>query len=173
MNRWIISDLHFNHNNIIKYCNRPFENVDEMNTKIISNWNSIVGKDDIVYNLGDFGFGSKEEIKKLRAQLHGQQFLILGNHDNHPMQWYYDCGFNKVYDKPILIEDFILLSHAPINKLTSNMPFINIYGHVHTNNGMQSMYETGICVCVELTNYYPINLDEMIKKIKEIRGDID
>ena len=57
---FFISDLHFNHENIIKYCNRPFPNVDKMNSSIINNWNSVVSKDDVVYFLGDFMFGPKQ-----------------------------------------------------------------------------------------------------------------
>ena len=52
---FIIADAHLFHKNIINYCGRPFENVEEMNNTIIKNWNRVVGKHDIVYVLGDFG----------------------------------------------------------------------------------------------------------------------
>lgn len=48
MNRYVIADTHFNHANIIGYCNRPFKTVEEMNSKLISNWNNTVAKDDII-----------------------------------------------------------------------------------------------------------------------------
>ncbi len=78
--RYFIADTHFNHENIIKYCNRPFKNSKEMNEYIISKWNSVVTKDDIVYHLGDVGFGSTEELKKLVSSLNGTKILIRGNH---------------------------------------------------------------------------------------------
>ena len=55
---YFIADTHFNHANIIKYCNRTFKNTHEMNEYIIQKWNSVVKKDDTVYHLGDVGFGS-------------------------------------------------------------------------------------------------------------------
>ena len=60
--RYFIADIHFNYENIIKYCNRPFKNTKEMNGYIIEKWNSVVSSNDIVYHLGDVGFGNTEEL---------------------------------------------------------------------------------------------------------------
>ena len=59
---YLSGDLHFNHSNIIKYCNRPFKNVEEMNRVIIDNWNALIKFDDTVYHLGDFAFGNRKTI---------------------------------------------------------------------------------------------------------------
>ena len=59
------SDTHFNHTNIIRFCNRPFKDVTHMNETIIANWNSVVGPDDIIFHLGDFCLGGSAEWKNI------------------------------------------------------------------------------------------------------------
>ena len=51
------SDTHFDHKNIIRYCNRPFSSIEEMNNFLIKRWNATVGPDDTVFHLGDVTFG--------------------------------------------------------------------------------------------------------------------
>lgn len=53
---WFTSDTHFGHNNIMKFCQRPWKTVEEMDNALIQNWNSVVGENDIVFHLGDFAF---------------------------------------------------------------------------------------------------------------------
>ena len=101
---FLISDTHYNHSNVIRYCDRPFKDVYEMNKGIINSWNSVVRNDDICYHLGDFGFGNKEQISEWVRALNGRIRLILGNHDNHPVKWYLDCGFDRVYNKSIIVQ---------------------------------------------------------------------
>lgn len=75
------SDTHFNHTNILQYCNRPFKTVDQMNETIITNWNNVVEPDDVVFHLGDFCLGGAEEWDKILDRLNGRIYLVLGNHD--------------------------------------------------------------------------------------------
>ena len=75
------SDTHLYHGNIIRFCNRPFKDVDMMNETIISNWNNTVGQDDIVFHLGDFCLGGSAEWTKMLDRLNGRIYLIMGNHD--------------------------------------------------------------------------------------------
>ena len=73
------SDTHFFHKNIIKFCQRPFNDMDDMQEKLISNWNNTVPKDGIVFFLGDFAFGNSTEWIKIIKQLNGYIYFILGN----------------------------------------------------------------------------------------------
>ena len=82
MKVFIISDTHFNHANIIKYCNRPFKDTKEMYEAMIKNWNETASNNDIVIHLGDFGLGNKEYIASIIKRLNGKKILIMGNHDN-------------------------------------------------------------------------------------------
>lgn len=157
MSIFFISDTHFFHNNIIGYCNRPFSSVDEMNKALISNWNAVVGKHDLVYHLGDFLIGNKGQTSAIVASLNGSIKLIRGNHDNHSNQWYRDCGFTEVYDTPIIVEQFLVLSHEPMPFIPSPT-MINLYGHVHDSPMFETWGNQCACMCVERHNYTPVNL---------------
>lgn len=156
---YLISDTHFNHKNIIDYEDRPFKDVEEMNKVLIENWNNTISKHDKVYHLGDFGWGNKEEIKRLVSQLSGYITLIKGNHDGHSNNWYNDAGFNDVIEGGMVLEEFILLSHKPLY-VNKHMPYINIHGHLHGNSMSGSQY---INVGVERINYRPIMLDDLLE----------
>lgn len=75
------SDLHFFHANILKYTNRPFNTVDEMNEALIANWNSRVSKSDIVWIIGDFAFADEERVVNVITRLNGEKHFVIGNHD--------------------------------------------------------------------------------------------
>lgn len=80
MEIFFTSDNHFGHINIIRYCNRPFRDAEEMNETMIANWNSLVSEEDVVFNLGDFFF-SEKLISSILPKLNGKIVWILGNHD--------------------------------------------------------------------------------------------
>lgn len=75
--KYFTSDTHFYHGNIIRFCNRPFEDVEMMNETIISNWNNTVGLDDTVFHLGDFCLGGSAEWTKILDRLNGKIYLLF------------------------------------------------------------------------------------------------
>ena len=142
--------------------------VKDMNNEMIKRWNSVVGKNDIVWNLGDFCFGGKENAEKIFPQLNGKINLIMGNHDRHKISWYYDLGFHRVYDRQIIINDFVILSHAPLMFLNNNCPFFNCCGHIHDSSAYQTWTKNSCCVCVERHNYYPVSWKTIKQKHDEL-----
>lgn len=155
---WFTSDTHFSHHNIIQYCNRPFKDTDEMNKVLIQNWNNVVMPDDIVWHLGDFALGDKTKIPEIVQKLHGNIRLVKGNHDNRSNQFYRDCGFKEVYNLPVVFDEFIVLSHAPMPFVPS-LTMINLYGHVHDSPMFETWGNQCACMCVERHNYTPVNIE--------------
>lgn len=161
---WFTADFHFGHNNIISYCNRPFKTTTEMNNILIKNYNKIVGKNDIVYILGDLSFLNTPSTTEIVKHLNGFKFLIKGNHDHKTNAGYRKMGFNEVYDKPIILNDRYILSHEPVfDDEYVDIRFINIYGHLHNNavNEFANKY----CVSVEKTDYKPISLEQINEEV--------
>jgi calcineurin-like phosphoesterase family protein len=77
---WFSADQHFGHQNIIRYCSRPFASVEEMDAELIERWNSLVAADDLVWCLGDFSMSFRRTIA-ISPLLKGRKKLIAGNHD--------------------------------------------------------------------------------------------
>lgn len=80
MNIFFTSDQHFHHKKISEYCNRPFESSEEMDRVLIEMWNKTVGRNDLVYLLGDLTL-HKKSIPLLLRILNGQKIYVIGNHD--------------------------------------------------------------------------------------------
>ncbi len=94
-----LSDLHLYHDNIIGYCSRPFEDVEQMNRHFVFEWNKRVAADDVVVVVGDMSAGLKDrrdEYAELLKSMRGSKVLIRGNHDHEPDDFYLENGFGAV-----------------------------------------------------------------------------
>ena len=115
---YFISDTHFCHKNIIKGCNRPFENVTQMNDAMIANWNRVVGSADEVYMLGDFCYkGTIEQTHEILDLLNGKKHLIIGNHDLYlKKQDFNKSAFTSIshYHELSYLDARFILFHYPI-----------------------------------------------------------
>ena len=169
MSTFLIGDTHFYHANIIKYCDRPFATVAEMNECIIENWNRTVGQLDTVFVLGDFAFCGKNGVIDIGNKLHGKKTLILGNHDDASIKTYYDAGFEFVSKYPILYKDFYVLSHYP-QYIQNNGVYANIFAHVHNNPMYTNFSSRSFCASAERINYTPIDFDEIISKMESVES---
>lgn len=164
---YIIADTHFGDNNIRIYENRPFPDTDEMDREMIRRWNETVGPEDHVYHLGDFCAQGEDRSRELLSMLNGHKYLVIGNHDLSltPQRWR-KIGFEECYDLPVILKDFFILSHYPLY-VNRNMPYANLYGHVHDSPSYQSVSSRSACVSVERTGYAPILLEELRQKMQE------
>ena len=176
-NVFFTSDTHFNHANIIKFCQRPFKDVDEMNETLMMNWNKVVGPDDTVFHLGDFCLGSSIEWTKLLDRLNGKIYLVLGNHDLKNMRQGFINRFEHVAMAMCIQigKNRIHLSHYPYLCFEGGYhnDIWQLFGHVHTrvvNTGfdagrLQYLYPTQLDVGVDNSNYTPLSFDQAARKI--------
>lgn len=114
---YFTSDLHFGHKNVIDYCNRPFDSVEQMNEEIIANFNAHVKPEDITYFIGDIFFCKKAEAKSILSRMNGTKILIRGNHD-FKTSVMYEIGFSAVMEfaQIRLGQTYINLSHYPYKR---------------------------------------------------------
>lgn len=178
---YFTADLHFGHKNIIRFDNRPFATIEEMDNTIIRNWNDKVEDNDEVYILGDISWYKEDKTCDILSKLKGKKHLIKGNHDHisSNMRKY----FYSINDyKEIKVDDVnIVLCHYPITFFNKHhYGSYMLYGHVHNShewNFVESvkrqLEELDIkcnmfnCFC-GLYNYYPVSLTEIIDKWRTI-----
>jgi len=165
MNIWFTSDHHLNHSNVIKFMNRPFSNVLEMNEALIENHNKLVKPNDTVFLLGDFAWSSTKEdqLKKLLNSFNGNKHFILGNHDKNS---FYQSLCNKGLLKSVqqclglsLHNEYIWLSHYPHRSWNRSFHgAYHLFGHSH---GTLAPYGLSFDVGVDCWDYKPICFEEV------------
>lgn len=158
---FLTSDTHFSHKNILLFepNARQFASIEEMNDEMVRRWNSVVGKDDIVFHLGDFSFQGYQAISTIFPQLNGHISLLLGNHDRYRKWDWTKIGFQDIYTVPFVLDDKFILSHEPLKDIPEGM--VNVYGHVHSHPSYNTVDSNRICVCTERWNLTPISLKQV------------
>jgi len=143
---YFTADWHLSHNNIIKYCNRPFTNIGEMNSTIYDNALDRLQRGDILYYLGDLSFDKStidfffSTMKLIGVQIH----FIYGNHDYkvkrfiapHPA-WHGDFKSISIRKQPIS-----LMHYAMRVWPKSHYNAWHLYGHSH--GGLS--HDTGVSI---------------------------
>lgn len=170
------SDTHFGHENIIKYCNRPFKNVFEMNQVLVDNWNKVVPKDGVVFHLGDFALNlSNQATSHIFHSLNGTKHLVIGNHEKCILNSAYIKGlFNTVNDiSEIFVKDdeitykeqHIVMCHYPmITWNASHRGSWQLFGHVHgglSNKGVINHPTSALDVGVDNHNFTPLSYEQV------------
>ena len=164
---YYISDLHLGHANIIKLCNRPFFDVDEMNTALISNWNNRVTNGDTVYICGDLMFRSATDPELFLRSLKGKKHLIPGNHDS---AWMKKVILSQYFES---VENLMVFSNGKHKITLCHYPMMSfdgkylIHGHIHNNKNdtywhlLRTMANV-LNASVEINNYAPVTFDELV-----------
>lgn len=160
-NTFFTSDTHFGHGNIIKYSNRPYKDVAEMDEALIANWNAVVPVDGTVFHCGDVGLCNPTELAKILERLNGKIYLIKGNHEKSALK----CAdrFEKISDVfTARIEDqYIFMSHYAHRVWNrSHHGVWHLYGHSHgslTDLPDSLSFDVG----VDCTDYRPLTFAEV------------
>ncbi len=149
---YVIPDTHLGHENIKKYCNRP----DNFEQLIETNWNSTITAKDTVIHLGDISF-NENWIERL-GSWSGRKILVRGNHDKKPQDFYLNCGFTAVVEELVIDFDnvIILFSHRP---RFGHGYDINFHGHQH-NLAVYDSKRLYLPLSLEHMGYKPLALDE-------------
>ena len=179
------SDLHFGHENVIRFDNRPFNTVEEMDEEMIKRWNAKVRKGDIVYVLGDFIWkAATNEAVSIIRRLNGQIILIKGNHDrflHNAAAKKALAGIKDYDDICVTLEDGTtrrcILSHYFIPFYNGHRyQAIHLHGHSHfTEESVEEVrittelnekgYDLKIYnVGCMYWNYTPVTLDEILER---------
>ena len=169
---WFTSDLHVGHFNILRYQNRPFKDIKEMNDKLIDNWNERIQPEDVVYVLGDFAMSRHYDW--IIELLNGEKHLIFGNHDKQP-QKLLERGFVEVVpEKKIKLGNReVLLNHFPYDNIDPRFEqrkpkdkgLLLLHGHTHRHDPLR-LDKRMIDVGVDGHNYYPWSEEEILELIK-------
>ena len=186
---FLVSDTHFGHAGVCRFTLndgvtklRPWTDPDEMDEEMIKRWNNTVRPNDKVYHLGDVVINRK--AMKTLARLNGDKVLIRGNHDIFRDDEYREY-FREL--RAYHVMNGCILSHIPVHTESLGRFGVNIHGHTHANRvkkirGVdvrtgELLYSDEIdpryhCVCVEQTDFAPILLEDVFKRIRAEGGEV-
>lgn len=178
------SDTHFFHDRIIDFCKRPFNNVDEMNEELIRRWNSVVGKNDIVFHLGDFAWGGPPKWNSILERLNGHIYLILGNHDMKNLKENSKQYFTHItHQMQIQIDGWVLyMNHVPFlcysGVWSHKRKIAQAFGHVHYNTRakgadterLKYLFSRQYDVGVDNNDFTPISWKQLKEKFIEFES---
>lgn len=166
-----VSDTHFGHANVIRYSNRPYSSVHDMNESMIAAWNNHVAQYDDVYHLGDFAFMNITSLIPLLSRLNGRIHVISGNHDKVLWQ-----NATRLIADGLIVSlehykelrhdgEFFVLSHYGMRTWNkAHHGAIHLFGHTH---GSLPPLGKSVDVGVDDKNitdeYRPVSVDEVLR----------
>jgi calcineurin-like phosphoesterase family protein len=161
--QFFTSDQHYFHTNIIKYSNRPFENLLDMHDTLIKNHNDIVSSKDVTIHAGDFSLGKREETEQIIRQLNGHHIFLNGSHD----YWLKGTkSIHEIWEKSCYNDRdgkkyHIIACHYCMRTWSrSHYNSWHVYGHSHGSlPSIGKSHDVG----VDNNNFYPVSLEKLIE----------
>lgn len=176
MKKWITSDLHFGHANIMKFCpvtRAGFRDVDHMNECMIQEWNAQVQPEDEVFILGDVAFLPAPRAVNIMHRLNGTKILIEGNHDRKLLQ---DPAFRACFRETHQYLRYnhdgqlVIMFHYPIHEWDQmHRGAVHFYGHVHGGRTGMEQYRARD-VAFDATGRVVSDFDAMVADA--VKGEI-
>ena len=164
---WLWSDLHFGHDNIIRYTKRPFACVEEMDASLHANWAATVGDDDTLVFVGDMamrGAVGEHTWERIRSGPGAAKHLVFGNHDLTGSGELRVDGFDSICAALVIDGDPPLLcTHMPLKSVPAGC--VNVHGHTHDEAPRRSAH---INVSVEQLDYRPVPLPAVQALAREL-----
>lgn len=158
MNIFVISDTHFGHQNMVRYHGRP----KQFDRLLIDNWNQIVGKQDLVFHLGDVAVSRTLDLASVVKRLNGRKILCLGNHDRRPAEWYMANGF--AFACTYFVLDGVCFSHKPITPLPPGCA-VNVHGHFHGDDHRLHEYEADAFFHANRQRYLEVHIEQTLAPV--------
>ena len=171
---WYSADPHFGHKNIIKYSDRPFASVEEMDETILRNYVEAFKPGDQFFCLGDWAFKGGQRALDRILETGVVATLILGNHDTSEADIArgktpsFGSGWSEVrhykevrhVDQNGGGDDLVVCAHYGMRVWNgSHRGSYMLYGHTH---GTLPPIARSIDVGVDVWGFRPVTLD-MIK----------
>ncbi len=176
---FLTSDQHWGHNNILKFCQRPFDSIAEHDAELVLAWNSVVSEEDVVYHLGDVTLGNSKKASEIFRQLNGM-IHVLGYTWHHDARWIGSPQQSKhglvEIEKPIIVLKFIrktderqmplVLCHYPFEIWDrKHYGAVHFHGHTHAELAqIQNRLDVGVDMAYKLLgSYRPFRLEEALE----------
>lgn len=168
---YFTSDLHLGHAKVIRLCNRPFTDVEEMDSVLIGNWNKRVHPHDTVFILGDLMFRNEKPPEEYLRQLRGKKHLVIGNHDR---DWIKKCDLDKHFESVTNLNFLsdgqrqMTLCHYPMMSWPHMMRAYMVFGHIHGNTDAEywpliAQSERMLNAGVDINGFRPVTFAEMMQ----------
>jgi len=172
MKIWFTADTHFGHGNVIRYNQRPFSSVSEMDGALIDNWNEVIQPNDTIYHLGDFTLLGKKLADYYFQLLNGRIHVIPGGHDR---RWNRKHDFFSISGHAVVVLPPLVTIKVPLPNSTQQQLIIlchysmrvwdrshygswHLYGHSHGN---LPLLRNSLDVGVDCWEYQPVSLDKL------------